>query len=422
MLVTHYPLQNRSHPVTTALPQDTARNADLADLHQLLTNQHARVEDYVVPAPAISAHGGLIKLAGVGEPQLTVDGVTAGDALLRPTEVFDEGVAEKLRIPLAYVRRMRTERPDLYDFNLNGWLHGSADGEYLRDERRFLVRTFRGDDDGIGVARALLGNSYKVIDNLDVLMTVLSGVAEAGAEVDVRSCDLSDRRMYVKVNAPGVTALAPALLGGYRSPFGDADIDAARRHDRSGRLGEPGTSLGMAGNAPIVSAGLRISNSEVGGGAFTITPEITALICTNGMLQTMDVVRNVHLGRRVTDDGLIKASERTQAANLELIKSRTIDAVRTFLSPGYLADRVAKIEEQAAEPLKDQPTETIQRVGKTLAWSEGEQAGILNHFIRGGQMTKGGVLNATTSYSQTVANPDRADELDSTAMRVLELA
>jgi hypothetical protein len=40
----------------------------------------------------------------------------------------------------------------------------------------------------------------------------------------------------------------------------------------------------------------------------------------------------------------------------------------------------------------------------------------------GSQMTRGGVLNAVTSFSQTVASADRADELDGSALRVLELA
>jgi len=36
-------------------------------------------------------------------------------------------------------------------------------------------------------------------------------------------------------------------------------------------------------------------------------------------------------------------------------------------------------------------------------------------------MTAGGVLNAVTSFSQTVSDADRADAIDTQAMRVLDL-
>jgi hypothetical protein len=55
----------------------------------------------------------------------------------RPTAVFDEGVADKLGIPVAYLRRMReADLLSLYDRTLNGWL--------ARDDRTFLVHCLLG--------------------------------------------------------------------------------------------------------------------------------------------------------------------------------------------------------------------------------------------------------------------------------------
>ena len=48
------------------------------------------------------------------------------------------------------------------------------------DARNFLVRCFRGDPGQPGVARALLSDSYKVMDNFDLLLAVLDGVTQAG--------------------------------------------------------------------------------------------------------------------------------------------------------------------------------------------------------------------------------------------------
>ena len=63
------------------------------------------------------------------------DGVTLTAGTYIPTEVCDQGIADKLGIPAAYLRRMREHKPDLYDANVNGWLDG--------DDRRFLLRCLR---------------------------------------------------------------------------------------------------------------------------------------------------------------------------------------------------------------------------------------------------------------------------------------
>ena len=106
---------------------------------------------------------------------------------------------------------MREQRPGLYDANVNGWLAG--------DGRRFLLRCLRdGTGNANGVARAFLSDGYKIIDNLDVLLAVLDGVRQTGFPVQIDGCDLTERRMYVRVVCEQVRALAPVLLAGYRSP------------------------------------------------------------------------------------------------------------------------------------------------------------------------------------------------------------
>src|SRR5690606_14026538 len=116
------------------------------------------------------------------------------------------------------------------------------------DDRSFLVRTFK-TDEGPGIARAFLSDRYSVMDNLDVLMASLDGIREAGVKVDVAGCDLSERRMYVRLVSPEVQVSAVELLKDYRSPFS----------------GQSGADL------PIISAGLLIQNSEVGNGAFSLS-------------------------------------------------------------------------------------------------------------------------------------------------------
>jgi hypothetical protein len=362
------------------------RNATLQDLAARLQDEHNRKLDIVAPAASFRAKDGHIIVQGA-EPELSTEGVTSADGTYLPTAVFDEGAAEKLGIPVAYLRKLRENHVDLYDANVNGWLE--------RDARSFLLRCFTGEP---GVARAMLSDGYKVIDNFDVLTAVLSGVKESGIKVDISKCDLTDRRMYVKVAAPGVAALAPKLLQNYRSPF-------------TGKTGLEN---------PTVFAGFRFSNSEVGNGAFTITPEITVEICDNGMTMTTDALRAVHLGGRL-ETGVVRWSGATHQKNLELVTSMTKDAVTTFLDTDYVTSTIAKLEEQAGIPVEDAAA-TIKRVSTKLAFSDETTKGILDFFIQGSDLTAGGVMQAVTAYCQTVEDADTAWEIQSQGVRAMELA
>lgn len=58
--------------------------------------------------------------------QLTPEGVTLTVGAYTPTEVCDQGLADKLGIPGGYRWRLRAEQPGLYDANVNGWLSRSG--------------------------------------------------------------------------------------------------------------------------------------------------------------------------------------------------------------------------------------------------------------------------------------------------------
>ncbi|MFI9835206.1 DUF932 domain-containing protein [Streptomyces sp. NPDC051913] len=371
-----------------------ARNADLTDLVRILEDGEDRKLDVIAPASALRMHEGNVHVEGV-ESQITASGVTRVDGIYRPTAVADEGISDKLRIPLAYLRRMRAENVPLLDENVNAWLREGP-------ERRFMLRAFRSADSGAmpgeGVARALLSDSYKLMDNLDMLLAALDGVKQSGHPTRITGCDLSDRRMYVRVESEAVAVQARNLLRGYRSPF-------------DGRSGD---------ELPMISAGFVITNSEVGAGAYTITPRAVIQVCSNGLTQTQDVMRAVHLGGK-QDEGVVNWSGQTQRKTLELITSKTADAVTTFLSRQYIETKVNEMEAAAGKTL-DEPTKTIEHVTKSLSIATETKDRILAHFIRGGQMTAGGVMQAITSTAQTLTDADHAATLEALAIPALTTA
>jgi hypothetical protein len=382
-----------------------ARNADLPDLVDMLKAQSDVRYDVVVAASQIEMREGDLIVHG-GAARVDDDGVTVADARLVPTPIFDEGVSRRFDIPLRYVRTMRGQvasdvestdapsgvEPTLYDENVNYWL--AAD-----PNKRHLVRGFRTDDpDAPGIARALLSDRYRTIDNHDVLMATLDGVRQAGVEVHIDGADLSDHRMAVRLTCPVVSEYAADLLDGYRSPF----------------TGQTGA------DNPTIFAGLVVKNSETGGGAFTIVPRLVVQVCSNGLQITKDAMRAIHLGGKL-DEGVIEWSDETQRHELELVTSKTRDAVSTFLDVGYMRAKIAGLRELAGIEVVH-PLDTIERVARKTGWTADEEASILGHFIRGGQTTALGVAQAVTSYAQTVDATDRQDELESSAIVAAELA
>lgn len=385
------------------------RNAELGDFVATLQADHARKLDVVAPAEQIKADNGRIKLYGV-EPIISDDGVTMADGLYLPTRVFDEGISAKLGIPLTYVRRLRDEAPALWDANVNSWLHGWGSGDATPDQRSFLLRLFKGNE-GQGIARAFLSNSYELgLDNLDVLVAALDGVRQAGVDVVIDGCDLTDRKMYVRVVAPQVQVMAEELLKDYRNPL--ADVERWRQvADREG--------MGYGGEEPIIFAGFQISNSEVGNGAFSIVPRMVIKVCKNGLVINQDMLRAVHVGSKM-DAGVVRWSQDTQEKNAALITAKARDAVATFLDADYMAKVIAGLTDKAGQGVAEPETE-VRRITKALNFDQATQDGVLGHFIRGGQMTRGGVMNAITSYAQTVEDADKAADLEASALTALSL-
>ena len=368
----------------------TTRNADLSDMVELLRTQQAAKTDHVVAASALRAQGGQMLVRGAGI-ELSTDGVTTADLTLAPTRTADNGIADKLGIPTAYLRRTREQNIDLYDANVNGWLTH-------RPDRRFLVRGLADGEGRHGVMRALLSDRYRPIENLDVLMTCLDGIREADHPVDIVSADLSESRMYVKIRSTAVAAMAPALLIGYTSPF-------------SGQRGA---------DNPTVFAGFVLTNSETGQGKFRLIPQLTVQICTNGMTLTRHAIDEVHAGGRL-EHGQIDWSSDTQAASLALAKKMTRDAVGKFLDPVWVAERIAEIEADAGVEVT-RPQQTIEHVSKKLRFSTAAQDSILTHFIRGGAPTAGGVLHAVTAAAQTIPDVDEAYEVESRGIEAMQLS
>lgn len=419
------------------------RHAGIEDMVAVLNSERAHTADVVIPGRNLAYRDGLITvgdhpLIKLDEPIVTEDGVTSQinpNGTYRPTQHGDATMASALEIPTSYVRKLRDSgRTDLLDQNVRGLLRGKtvkrASGDEVvhpADSRSFLLRLLTSEDrTQTGVLRAFLSDRFAMVDNLDVLTATLAGISQVQIDgqpltVEVRDCDLTDTRMHVRMFAPQVSALAPVMLEGYSNPWENGQLRGQLERSVSDlqawRRAAAAEGMGFeAGKEPIVFAGLTLDNSEVGAGAFRLAFQIVVKVCKNGLTLPIQL-RKIHLGGQL-DEGNQWNSE-VQRKQLGVLTSQVKQKVGEWFKPEFLAAEVGKLEAAAGAPVADAEA-TVKAVATRYKFTEAERAGVLAHFMIGGQTTAAGVANAITSYSQTV-DPDRAEVLDSIAVSAMTM-
>jgi len=391
------------------VPDETLRKADLAALIDVLRRRHAQKLDVVIPTNNIRSLGGNLVLGGLDNiavpaqaARITESGVTEAvpafdfdpSGLYRPTHIVDQDLANLFEIPVRYVRRLREQHVDLLDTNINEWA-ARADGNSLLR----LLWGSSNDPGTTGIVRAIRSDRYAIIDNLDTVMSILAGLKEAGLDgSNIKNVDLSEEKLYLNIEVPEIAVHGRSLIENYRSPF-------------TGQLGS---------ELPLVHAGLKFTNSEIGRGAFEVTPYAVFEVCANGATINAHKLRKVHLGK-VLEEGQIKWSQETLNAANELVRNQVRDAVGRFLSTDFLETVIDEWEAEAGvEVVK--PADTIKVIGKELQFTEDEQDAILNAFIKGGDTTAFAVGHAVTAAVQGFEDPDRAHEVGESHLDAVKIA
>ena len=311
-----------------------------------LQRQQAEKRDYISPSFSLS---------------LRPDGRTLemGEKEFGTTDLFHRQVAASLSIPAKYYDLMQTEKPALLAENVNAW--------FSDRDQKYMVRSLS------GVARALLSDRYRRIDNLEVASAVLPLFAGVDG-IEVMSCEVTEHRLYLKV---------------------------------------VNHRLEMACVGDRVQAGVMISNSEVGLGAVSVQPLIYTLACTNGMVVNSLGERKTHVGRaakglegyEVISDEAAEAEDKAFLLKLRDITKAAIDEARFGMVVNTLA-------QSADAKITGRVQNVIEVTGKEYGLNEMEQDGVLKYLIQGGDLSLYGLSNAVTRYSQDVASYDRATALE----------
>ena len=332
----------------------------LQDVLLELQRQNDAKRDYVSPANAF---------------QLAADGrtFTFGHEEMGTTDLFHRQVASALNIPAKYYDLMQKEKPDLLAQNVNSW--------FSTKEQSYMVRSM---DYGFGrVARALLSDRYRRIDNLEVASAVLPLFA-GNPDIEIISSEVTESRLYLKIL---------------------------------------NKRLEMACVGDRVQAGVVISNSEVGLGAVAVQPLVYTLACTNGMIVSSLGERKTHIGRqaKALEETYAIYTDETLQAEDHAFMLRLRDATLAAIEEARFAQIVETLTEAAAAPITGRVQDVVELAGKAFSLNQGEQDDVLTYLIQGGDLSLYGLSNAITRASQDVESYDRATALESIGWQVVTM-
>ena len=327
-----------------------------------LNRQNQRKKDYIGSAQALRLFE---------DGQTFEIGSMSGAQQFGTTRLFHRQVASALGIPAKYYDIMQSQKPELLAQNVNAWLSDR--------ENSYMIRTM--DYGGGRVARALLSDRYRRIDNMEIASAVLPLFAGSD-QYEVISSEVTENRMYLKI--------------------------LSRRLEMEVVPGD------------YVQAGVVISNSEVGLGSVNVQPLVYRLVCTNGMIVNDMGERKNHVGRaaKAVEDSFHIYSDETMEAEDKAFLLKLRDVTMAAIEEGRFAQVVGKLKESAGIPITGKVTEVVELTGKTYGFNTDEQDSILRYLISGGDLSKYGLSNAITRASQDVESYDRATALEGIGWQV----
>lgn len=295
------------------------------------------------------------------------------------TNHFHSQLGTKLKIPMKYYRRMQEETPRLLATNVNRWL--------VQNPMMRMVRTLDGQ------ARAYLSNRYRPRDNVDLMEAVYPKLVDR--KLKIESCNVTPTYLYLKAIWPG----------------------------RVERHWTTGDGTGPHDFYEEYQPGIVIGNSEVGCSSTYVTPGVYIKGCTNLAVFSREGIRKFHLGRALGDDEGISEflSDETIRKDDAAFFAKVGDMVDACLDGKLFEKIVSRMKEANNDKIKDNPKKVIEVVRERYSLTEKEGDGVLACLARGGNMSRLGLSQALTRYSQDIKDYDRASEFERFGGRVIEL-
>lgn len=281
------------------------------------------------------------------------------------TELAHRQIADRLNIPKKYYDKMRQEMPGLLSHNVNSWFHDKPENR--------LVRTLDGN------VRAYLSDRYKQMDNF-FIMAATYPILKKNQDLMVMSHSLTDNKMYLQLQFPSI----------------QGEVEAG----------------------DMVTAGVVITNSEVGLGALDISEMIWRLSCTNGLV-TGTLKRQTHLGGSIGYELYYKKD--TMKKRLEALQLEIRDVLKEAISNTSFEQNLEKLRKAKKDEVTASPTDFIKKVTKRFRLSDVEGDNIILNMMREDNLNRYGLMNGITALAHETDSRDKQYEYECLGNDVIKL-
>lgn len=291
-------------------------------------------------------------------------------------DTMAQQMSSKLEMPIKYWHKCLKEAPELFQDNVNHWLHEKP--------TRKMVRTME------NTGRAFLSDRFACIDNFDVLEAVLPTLKRH--EVDFKESYITDDKMYLRASIPSIA------------------------RDINPQVGD------------VVEFGVLISNSETGLGKVKINPMLHRLACLNGMIvqDKKFAVSRKHIGARWDIDVNREVLREETIYQNDKAWLMTVQDQMNDLFNGQTFEEISGImlKSHNSEPV-ERPKKAVEEITKIYKFSEMEADDVLAALYKGDSKqqdhNKWGMSNAITAAASNCGNADRAIEMETIGWEVLSL-
>jgi hypothetical protein len=312
--------------------------------------------------------------------------LNVGDQKFAINELAHDQIGTYCGIPSAYYDRCKSQNPELLIHNVNTWIRS-----HENDKR--LVRTLDGH------TRAFLSDAYRPLENYDLAQAILPVLFDTG-KFDIMSCEVTEKKLYIKVVGKELSREL-AKTGNY---LGDGRHQIVR----------------------VVYPAVTISNSEVGYGQLSIQQAIYDSGCSNLATMGERSLKRRHVGARhdmLSEELVAQLSDETRRKTDEALWCQVRDVVAGGFNEAKFNTLVDTIEGSRLDHIDKSAdvVEVVKAAGQQLGFTESEGKGILQSLIEGADLSRFGLYNAITAYSQGVESYDRATELERLGGAVIEL-
>lgn len=303
--------------------------------------------------------------------------VTSGHPVIPLQKRASKQLLSRLDIPAKFAGRMLE--------NGNGdLLRQLQTGLLDRNDGRFLVRTMDGS------ARAILSDSYRILDSSDLFFAAATKLQEAGAEIwDARLWD-----------------------DGFEMFAASEHISGEVSTDRTFDPGDGWASRWYGESGDAHNAAVRIRNSETGDGGLGISLTVLRRVCANFCVWG-DILTQVHHGKKLEAGSGLILSDETRQLEGDVIWSKVKDAVGTAFNEEKFAELIAELN-GATEDKIEHPKRAVENILGHFDISEERQESILEDLLGSGDRSRFGLIQSVTAQSHVLfdSNPGEASRLE----------